>query len=131
MERRLPRYLLPKKRQLDLLAGEIVRSRGRCENDNCLSKAPHTPLFLKQLTWAHIISRRFLNTRWDISNAFCLCWACHQYFTAHPLEWKDFVIAKIGEEAYEVLLRKSQLMTKPDYGQILFKLKETKKYLGL
>lgn len=119
------RNLLPKKAKLDLLAGKIVRARGFCEaGDKCLVTAT-SGLIDKQLTWAHIISRRYLLTRWEIKNAFCLHMICHRYFTDHPTEWEIFVIEKIGEENYLALWQRAQSFEKVDYEATFLRLKET------
>jgi hypothetical protein len=91
------------------LHSKIIRAKGECEK--CGEKQ------YDKLQCAHIISRRYAHTRTDEANAFCLCAKCHYYFTVSPVEFAKFVFEKIGEEAYEDLLRKSQLTTKVDWTQ--------------
>lgn len=91
------------------LHSKIVRARGRCLK--CGEQDP------TKLQCAHIISRRYSHTRTDEDNAFCLCAKCHFYFTVSPVEFAKFVFEQIGEDAYEALLRKSQLTTKMDWTQ--------------
>jgi hypothetical protein len=43
----------------------------------------------------HVISRRYRATRWLNSNAVPMCAAHHMFFTHHPLEWRDFIEAKL------------------------------------
>ena len=85
----------------------ITRDHGECEK--CGS--------VHALQCAHIISRKYGNTRTDLNNAFCLCASCHMYFTDNPVEFGTFTIDKIGEEAYAVLLQQRQLTSKVDWKQ--------------
>lgn len=80
----------------------IIRSRGACEN--CGRTSP--------LDAAHIVTRSRARTASDLGNAMCLCKKCHIHFTAWPLEWTKFVVGKIGWDAYEELVARSQ-QTKP------------------
>ena len=75
------------------------------------------------LQCAHICSRRYLSTRWDLDNAMCLDSGCHIYFTHHPIEWDLFVISCIGEEKYNAL-KKRALIIKDyiDYEEIIRRL---------
>lgn len=98
--------------KLDKMVGAIIRSKGICENPRCISVRNNK---LPILQWAHIISRRYLNTRWDLDNAFCLCHACHFFFTSHPVEWENFVVEKIGEERYSDLKVRALENRKLDY----------------
>lgn len=102
-------------KKLDNLFGKIIRSRGKCQW--CGSK-------LGQLQTAHIISRRFMNTRWDTDNALCLDARCHRKAHDNPLLFADFVFNLIGKEAYYKLLKKSQLKVKLFYEDILDKLSD-------
>src|SRR5687768_5366455 len=76
----------------------IVRSRGRCEN--CGDDWRTTG---SKLECAHIISRRYANTRTMEANAFCLCSRCHMRFTEWPLEFAAFVVEQIGQDYYDQL----------------------------
>lgn len=93
------------KRKADVLFSRIVRSRGHCEN--CQST--------HNLQCAHIISRRYANTRTDLDNAFCLCATCHFRFTDWPLEFADFVEDRIGIATYNELVVKAGLIAKVDW----------------
>lgn len=76
------------------------------------------------LQCAHIVSRRYLSTRWDADNAVSLCSGCHIYMTHRPLEWDVWVIKHMGEEAYAALKRRALKTAKPDYDAILERLKK-------
>lgn len=79
------------------LHAQIIRSTGRCEN---CGKGPE----YVQLQCAHIISRRFSHTRTDLRNAFCLCAACHRYYTDYPREFSRFITKTWAQEFYDDVL---------------------------
>ena len=49
----------------------------------------------RPLQCAHIVSRRYLATRWDEQNAIALCLGHHKFFTEHPLEWEVWLEAHL------------------------------------
>lgn len=85
----------------------IVRARGKCENCGDREYA--------HLQCAHIISRRYSATRTDLANAFCLCAGCHMRFTEWPLEFSEFVLEKIGEDGYLLLVTRAASRSKVDW----------------
>lgn len=89
------------------LHAAIVRARGQCENTDCGR--------FENLQCAHIVSRRYSATRTDLANALCLCAGCHMHFTEWPLEFAEFVNAKIGKDAYERLSLKALRSGKVDW----------------
>lgn len=44
-----------------------------------------------RLQCAHIVSRRYLSTRWNPRNAVALCAGCHVFYTHRPIEWRVWV----------------------------------------
>jgi len=109
------------KKQADHWFSLIIRSKGKCEN--CGSQY--------NLQCAHIVSRRYLNLRWDIRNAIPLCASCHVYFTYRPLEWEIWVNKKIGEEKHTQLKQEALRIRvgKIMYRELVESLKETYKNL--
>lgn len=97
-------------KQLDDLAGAIVRSRGYCEH--CGRK--------DKLQWCHIVGRSARQVRWDLDNAYCLCHQCHFYFTNHPHTFYDFV----GAERYAKLMLRANDFKKIDHKTKLLELNE-------
>lgn len=95
------------------LHAEIVRARGACEK--CGKRT--------NLQCAHIISRRYANTRTDPENAFCLCAGCHRYFTDWPLEFQKFVEETIGIDKYAELRARALHPAKVDWSERLRELK--------
>ena len=98
----------------DKLCGAIVRARGACEN--CGST--------KVLQWAHGLSRSYHNVRWDFRvNGFCLCRACHCYFTYRPEEWRDWMVRQIGQGEYDRLRARAMMRGgKPDLAAVVLML---------
>lgn len=78
----------------------------------------------ERLQCAHIVSRRYLGTRWDDDNAVALCAGCHVYMTHRPLEWEQWVIKRFGAESYEALKKRALAPAKPDYESIVERLKK-------
>ncbi len=94
------------KAKADRLFSLIVRARGACQ---ACGKTTN-------LQCAHIISRRYSQTRCVEDNAFCLCAGCHMRFTDHPVEFGDFVRA--WGTPYEALQTQAQLGSKVDWNVI-------------
>lgn len=109
------------KKKADVLFSKIVRARGACVQ--CGST--------KNLQTAHIISRRYSNTRCVLSNAFCACAGCHMRWTDNPVEFASFVLERIGQTEYERLYALSQQTTKVDWVAVAGELSATVKKLGI
>ena len=97
------------KKKADILFSLLIREAGQC------FKCTNT----YRLQCAHIITRGYFGTRWDIQNAVCLCSGCHVFFTYHPIEWEDFTDEKFGVELRPLLKQRARDYTKsgrkPDY----------------
>ena len=107
------------KKAEDLFA-EIVRSRGYCEACGTSD----------MLQCAHILTRGYKQTAFDLDNAMCLCRSHHVYFTHRPIEWEAFVIYMIGEKKVANLREKAvQYHKKIDHQAIIKRLEneQTKK----
>jgi len=58
---------------------------------------------------AHIFSRRFRATRWDIDNGISLCVGCHRGWAhTHPAEFLSWVKTRIGGGKFEALRMKAR-----------------------
>ena len=101
--------MLTSERRADRLFSEIITSVGRC--DYCRSDS--------QLTCAHIISRRFKSTRWDLDNAICLCFNHHRYFTEHPAEWIEYIDSRLGVGFYDRMRMKANEVFRGDVADIV------------
>jgi hypothetical protein len=94
----------------DRLFSLIVRSGGRCAN--CDYRCPCAERPRKHTTdcrlqCAHVITRARARTRTDLANAYPLCASCHRHFTLQPVEWGRWVLAQMGDDAYEALYARS------------------------
>lgn len=89
------------KNKCDRLFSQLVRSVGYCEKCGRSEDV--------QLQCAHWISRRYVHTRTDPDNAFCLCAACHRWFTDHPTEWGRWAVEQRGEDVYARLFEASKV----------------------
>lgn len=99
----------------------IIRSHGFCES--CGSG--------HQLQCAHIISRKYSNTRTSLDNAFCLCASCHRTFTDNPVDFGQFVTDMMGEERYRELVMRRNLISKVDWDAEATRLTEIAREKGL
>ena len=87
-------------KQADTLFSKMVRARGVCEiktDTDCLGS----------LQCCHGFSRRYRPTRWDFANCFAGCARHHQWWTAHPEEWTDWMKERLGSEGYERLRKRA------------------------
>src|SRR5690348_5858175 len=87
------------------LHGELVRARGACER--CGSTQNHQ--------CAHIVSRKFSNTRTELDNALCLCAQYHRFLTDEPYLHVAFALETRGELGYELLRTKALSGEKVDW----------------
>lgn len=100
------------KAKADKLFSLIIRSRGRCEG--CGSAW--------NLQCAHVVSRRFANTRCDEDNAYCLCAKCHMFYTDHPVDFGLFVTERMGTEPYLRLQQRAHATTKVKWPEVVARL---------
>ena len=87
--------------KLDKICSDLVRSRGICER--C---GPARYYEFSQLQCAHIYSRTYRNTRWDLKNLLSLCASCHFWGHKNPIEFADWVRDHIGQENWQELRRR-------------------------
>lgn len=81
----------------DKLFSEIVRDQAGNQCEYCGSTT-------KQLHCHHAVChRRYINTRFELSNAVCLCAGCHNQFHDFPQLNMDFMKKKIGSKRIEEL----------------------------
>lgn len=80
------------------LHAEIVRARGACER--CGST--------QSLQCAHIESRRFVATRTDLANAWCLCAGCHMTVDQSYRDKQELVERTIGRDVADELYQRAR-----------------------
>jgi hypothetical protein len=82
-------------RKLDKETSRIIRSYGSCV---WCKKEEYD-----KLQCAHIFSRTFRNTRWDLKNLLPLCQSCHFYGHRNPISFTEMVMCHLGEYEYNAL----------------------------
>lgn len=55
----------------------------------------------------HIYGRARKSTRWSMDNSVAGCYACHQHFTSHPLEFTRFLEGYLGQGHLDLLREKA------------------------
>jgi hypothetical protein len=112
----------------DILAGRIVRSRGRCQYPGCTST---------EVQWAHIIRRNYGYTRCMEDAAWSLCGTHHFLVDNWPDEHQALVALTIGDDRYRELKafahagKPAHLTAKLWWSQELERLKARCRELGL
>lgn len=96
------------KARCDRLFSTLVLSRGACQY--CGRTKPAV-----KLETAHLLSRRFIRTRYEPTNAFCACCACHMAWTDNPVRFARFALFEIGSDEYDRLCDLSESRTKMDW----------------
>lgn len=102
------------KDKCDLLWSKIIKNIGECEKCHSRTKA---------LNSAHIMSRRYLQTRWDLENGLCLCVGCHFWAHQNPIEFTHWVEEYLGEDIIEKLRKKANYIGKVDLEEVHIYLK--------
>ena len=89
------------RKRCDRLFSQLVRTQvGECER--CGRQPPDV-----QLQVAHWVSRRYSATRTWRDNAFCLCAACHRWFTDQPVEFARWSLERRGAHTYQTVFERS------------------------
>ena len=104
------------KKAADALWSQYIRLRDRDTCQRCGVRPANQP--------HHIFSRRNLSTRHDPENGILLCFTCHRPI-AHedPETFREFLIKRMGEEAYQHLRLRAYAVTKPDFQMAILGLK--------
>ena len=55
---------------------------------------------------SHFHGRGNWGIRFDPLNAFAHCYGCHMYFQANPIEFTEWVLERIGQDNFDLLLEK-------------------------
>ena len=57
---------------------------------------------------SHYIGRANYATRFDPLNVFAHCYYCHSKFEGNPHVFREWVLEKLGQTKYDILIEKSQ-----------------------
>lgn len=82
----------------DAAFSDCIRERADWICENC-----QKPGSVTKLECAHIIGRKNKRLRQHPDNAVCLCFSCHLHYTGNPLEFSDFVRARLGETRLQIM----------------------------
>ena len=94
-----------KRRKADILYSQWLRKiRPSCEA--CGGN--------QTLQVSHFFGRANENLRFNPLNTDCLCFSCHQYFTANPNEYVSWKRLRMGEKEYNKLVLESNIKKKRD-----------------
>ncbi len=100
----------------DIIFSQFIRkSRGyKCERCD----AQHDKNS-RGLHCAHFHSRRKRSVRYDEDNVACLCMGCHSYLDGHPMEKIEWFKKKLGEQEFEKLNYRANLMDRIDEDKLM------------
>lgn len=104
------------KKKLDVLWSKLVKERAGNRCERCFSQA-------KRLNSHHLISRRYIGTRYSLQNGLAICVGCHFWFHANPIEASKWILEKRGEDWYNRLQLKKQVV-KTDLKMVEIELKQ-------
>lgn len=94
-----------KRRKADILYSQWLRKeRPRCER--CYNG--------QSLQVSHFFGRANENLRFNPLNTDCLCFSCHQFFTANPNEYVEWKRKRMGEVEYKRLVVEANVKKKKD-----------------
>lgn len=97
--------------KLDRVFSEYIRLR---DSDGhffrCISCGEIKPI--GQADCGHYFSRRKMSVRWDRRNANAECRACNRFRSDHLIGYRENLIKKIGEEAFNALEIQATLTAK-------------------
>jgi hypothetical protein len=121
-----PRRQRPPMKACDELFSKLIRSVGYCQ---LREGAPEVEC-RGVLECCHIISKGYHAIRCDERNALAGCKAHHYYFTHRPIQWENWIRAKIGDPLFEELRAEALSHTRPDWREIRQQLKDRLSRLG-
>ncbi len=107
---------------LDKLFSEYIRKRAILRVHGC-ERCLTGKTDYKQLQCSHFWGRGKRSVRHDEDNACGLCYGCHAYFTAHPVEHRDWFLKHLGEQPFDMLEKRAQTPQKIDVELITLYLK--------
>lgn len=105
----------------DKLFSIFIRSRAGWKCERCYRQ--YTPP-TNALHCSHFWGRRNESTRFEPDNASAHCYGCHQFFTSHPVEHRDWVFKKLGEKRFNLLTLQAHTARKKDRKLSLIIVKE-------
>lgn len=100
-----------KRSPLDILFSKYIRTRDKWTCQRCFKEyKPPT----KALDCSHYHGRAKKSVRFDEMNCCTQCRGCHSWLTAHPEEHRNFVIKRIGQKQFDLLMIRANTSKRPD-----------------
>lgn len=96
-----------KRNPLDKLFSDYIRAKAGWKCERC-GNVPDR----RGLHCHHFQRRRKQSTRFDEDNCLSLCLGCHQFFQENDEEEKFFMVQKLGQERFDMLLVRARTLTK-------------------
>jgi hypothetical protein len=98
-------------KKCDVLVSLIVRNRDRqCVTCVFLGKYPKTiKQPVKILQCGHLFSRKYGNTRFDLTNCYAQCAGCNKRHVYDTTSYTDWFITKFGVETWRELYQKTRV----------------------
>ena len=87
-------------RTSDQLFSRCIRERASWTCERCGSQHAENSMGLH---CSHFHGRGKWATRFDPDNCLSLCYGCHSYLGAHPVQHEQFYIEKNGQELFEIV----------------------------
>ena len=72
---------------------------------------------------SHFHSRRNKSTRWDMENCVALCMRCHMHMGENPTDHCAFFLKRLGQDKYDKLSFRTNLLQRIDEKTIVMGLK--------
>jgi hypothetical protein len=98
-----------KRDQADAWFSKCIRHRAQWKCECCGKQYTKSDTGLHA---AHIFGRAGKSTRWDLGNAIALDYACHQRFTANPVDFHTWLYEYLGSGHMELLKERRRLILK-------------------
>ena len=112
-----------KRDKLDILFSEYIRRRAITRVHGC-ERCLQGKADFKQLQCSHFHGRSKRSVRFDEDNAAGICAGCHMYLTSNPHEHTEWFKNYLGEDKFDMLLKRAQTPQKLDVNAIYLYLKE-------
>lgn len=93
----------------DSLFSQYIRTRDKWSCQVCLKQYQPGE---RGLQCSHFWGRAHKATRWDPDNACAKCFHCHQYMTANPVEFRDWILKRLGRQKFDHLEAKARTITR-------------------
>ena len=100
-----------KRNLTDALFSDYIRMRDKWTCQNCfVVYEPPT----QGLHCSHFFGRGWKSTRWDVENAFALCFSCHTKMGSDPVGHYEFALKKHGRKILDGLTVRAHTPQKVD-----------------